>query len=66
MKIYTEQEKTLQPMVNEPIVSYHKAAYSSTEISFISEEELLQNCITLEESRQRIMERIHKDFQKKK
>ncbi|MBR5298268.1 MAG: hypothetical protein IKU29_10445 [Parabacteroides sp.] len=62
MKIYTEQENTLQPIINEPIASYHKAAYSSAEISFISDEELQRNCMTLEESKRRIMERIHKDF----
>lgn len=62
MKIYTEQENTLQPIINEPIASYHKAAYSSAEISFISDEELQRNCMTLEESKRRIMECIHKDF----
>ena len=61
-KKYTvSEEDNNRNKVEEPAVEYHR---SSEMDNRISKEELSMNCLTLDESKRLMLERIQQDFQK--
>lgn len=61
-KKYKDLQSTEEYIVNEPIITYQHQENKMEALSMITQEELDATCITLEESKRRIVERIHRHF----
>lgn len=61
IKYNNPEEKIEKSKVEEPVAEYHSMIRSD---ATISDKELALNCMTLEESKRRMLERIYIDYHK--
>lgn len=61
MKKYEEIKENEQSLVKEEGISYQHQNLSDVR-QYVSKEELERDCLTLEESRARLLEKIHRHF----
>lgn len=61
-KEYKNMQSTEEYLVNEPVIAYQHQTDRKSAITMITQDELDETCISLEESKKRIIEKIHYHF----
>jgi hypothetical protein len=62
--IYSTNDEMPPRYVSEPCVSYSRRASSDEEVIRSTREEVFRDCMTLEESKRKILEKINRHFHK--